>query len=216
MSFTGLSLVSTSQLFNTSLGSQLCCSALGNCKEGIPYKRLSTNPDSPTKSALLLLFLPSSSSNQPSKYSSNLANSALHRICKPPTTRPNLGIARMSKDENLFSSGPSFWMLLMKKDAHWSQISQFAISAALSTCLQTRHSETMKKGERARWPCLLKFTKDKALGWIHRIHSLHCAVIPVHKYESVNDDEILTDRHDGRPKFRKTSQKKNICNNNPG
>ena len=33
-------------------------------------------------------------------------------------------------------------------------------------------------------------------------------MIPVHKYESVNDDEILTDRHDGRPKFRKPPKKR--------
>lgn len=197
MSFTGLSLVSTSQLFNTSLGSQLAVLfgmqkqkskdfAVHSeiAKKGIPFWRrwntLFTNPDSPTKFCS--------------------ANSALHRICKPPTTRPNLAIARRSKDST--------------KKSH--KLSLFTISLALyppdiSTCLHKTDLETMK-GETAPWPCLLKLSKYKALGWIH---SLCYAVIPVHKYESVNDDEILTDRNDGRPKFRKTSKKpsKNICNN---
>lgn len=142
MSFTGLSLVSTSQLFNTSLGSQRKTQLFGMQKpksrdfavhSGIAKKassserrwnRLFTNRV-PTKFALLLLFLAPSLPNQWPKMPlfGNLRDSALHRICKPPTTRPNLAIA--------MSKGPSLWILSMKKDSHWSQMSLFAISIVL-------------------------------------------------------------------------------------
>lgn len=88
------------------------------------WNRLFTNR-APTKLALLLLFLAPSLPNQWPKMPlfGNLRDSALHRICKPPTTRPNLAIAR--------SKGPSLWILSMKKDSHWSQMSLFAFSVAL-------------------------------------------------------------------------------------